>query len=232
MCPTTLCVFTRRGPCRRHQTYKTKRFCPVPNENMEKITFLRDATGNDCPARLLRNEMLLTLFPDTPNAIDLDIRQILHETASVDMVKKYCVRAGITRSGNKYVNLSTSREGSFAGVAETTDGGYMYTHRGTAVRKETVTAAAVARSQDKLATRLKRKAEELRPPSVANPQDDEAAHFDPPPPAIYSPRSPQHSPGTSGNAVNERDDDHVEFVQEKTREQRDEEGRANAITLE
>jgi hypothetical protein len=199
---------------------------------MTDIPFLRDATGAPCPARFEANDMILTIHPDAPNAIKVDVRQLLHETSSVDMVKKY------RDSSNAVVRLPTSNAGMFAGVHETTDGDYMFTHKGTSIRANTITRATVLRAISKKNSRSQRKeATAPRPPPVTVPEENTNDHspspqYSPTSPQ-YSPTSPQYSPTSPQyppqHSVN---DDDVEFVQERTREQRDEEGRANAIALE
>ena len=51
---------------------------------------------------------------------------------------------------------------------------------------------------------------------------------------VYSPKSPVYSPTIPQHTTenNEEDDGECEFVKERTREERDEEGRANAISIE
>ena len=84
------------------------------------------------------NDMLLTVHVGAHDPIVIDLRQLLHDTCSLDKIKRF------TRPDGTTMLLSTTR-GKFAGI-EKKQRGYAFVHKKWRHYTETITDAAVARA--------------------------------------------------------------------------------------
>lgn len=169
----------------------------------------------------------LELTVKTPGGetVTLDVPSLLHDAGLLSKISRAegSVPLRVNHVTGKYVGVNTVANGY------------------SALSGRTLVASSSAREvAHGRATTLGRKRrleeEERRPP--APPRQQQQSHTYEPTSPTYSPTSPTYDPlppyepTSPAYDPTDADNDECEFVKERTREERDEEGRANAISLE
>jgi hypothetical protein len=156
-------------------------------------------------ARVVSWSDRLELTVETPGGetVTLDVPSLLHDASLLSK---------ITRAEEGSVPLRINHvTGKYVGV-NTVSNGYSALSARTLVASSSAREVAYRRAISLGRKRRRNKEEERRPPT-------------------YEPTLPPYDPLTMAQE-GEDDDEDCEFVKERTREERDEEGRANAIPLE
>ena len=167
--------------------------------------------------------MELTVETPGGETLVLDVPSLLHDAGLLSK---------LTRAGSVPLRVNHTT-GKYVGVTEVSTGYSALSGRVAS------TSARDTAYQRAVTTGVKRTRNDVpRPPTPPRPS---APAYEPTSPSYsptspsYSPTSPQYAPAeTSGEDKREEEDDdeECEFVKERTREERDEEGRANAISLD
>jgi len=166
----------------------------------------------------------LTLETPGGETVTLDVPSLLHDAGLLSKITRAegSVPLRVNHVTGKYVGVNT--------VAN----GYSALSGRTLVASSSAREVAYGRATALGQKRRREKEVERRPPTP--PRRQEATYeptsptYEPTSPS-YSPTSPQYDPVTTAQE-GEDDGDDCEFVKERTREERDEEGRANAILLD
>lgn len=165
----------------------------------------------------------LELTVETPGGetVTLDVPSLLHDAGLLSK---------ITRAEGSVPLRINHVTGKYVGV-NTVSNGYSALSGRTLVASSSAREVAYGRATT--LGRKRRLEEEERRPRPPTPPRQQSATYEPTSPR-YSPTSPSYSPTSPAYDPTEKeaDDDECEFVKERTREERDEEGRANAIALE
>ena len=177
----------------------------------------------------------LTLETPGGETVTLDVPSLLHDAGLLSKITRAegSVPLRVNHVTGKYVGVNT--------VAN----GYSALSGRTLVASSSAREVAYGRATALGRKRRREKEVERRPPT---PPRRQQATYEPTSPTYeptyqptsptyeptspsYSPTSPQYDPVTTAQE-GEDDGDDCEFVKERTREERDEEGRANAILLD
>lgn len=178
-------------------------------------------------ARVVSWSERLELTVETPGGetVTLDVPSLLHDAGLLSK---------ITRAEGSVPLRINHVTGKYVGV-NTVSNGYSALSGRTLVASSSAREVAYGRATT-LGRKRRLEEEERRPRPPTPPrqqQQQQSATYEPTSPR-YSPTSPSYSPTSPAYDPTEKeaDDDECEFVKERTREERDEEGRANAIALE
>ena len=174
-------------------------------------------------ARVVSWSERLELTVETPGGetVTLDVPSLLHDAGLLSK---------ITRAYGSVPLRVNHVTGKYVGVNAVSNG-YSALSGRTLVASSSAREVAYGRATT-LGRKRRLEEEERRPPTPPR-QQQQSATYEPTSPE-YSPTSPSYSPTSPAYDPTEKeaDDDECEFVKERTREERDEEGRANAIPLE
>lgn len=179
-------------------------------------------------ARVVSWSERLELTVETPGGetVTLDVPSLLHDAGLLSK---------ITRAEGSVPLRVNHVTGKYVGVNAVSNG-YSALSGRTLVASSSAREVAYGRATT-LGRKRRLEEEERRPrpptPPRQQQQQQQSATYEPTSPG-YSPTSPTYSPTSPvyGQSGKEEDGDDCEFVKERTREERDEEGRANAIALE
>lgn len=167
----------------------------------------------------------LELTVETPGGetITLDVPSLLHDAGLLSKITRAegSVPLRVNHVTGKYVGVNTVSNG--------------YSALSGRALVASSSAREVAYGRATTLGRKRRLPEEERRPRPPTPPPQQEATYEPTSP-VYEPTSPSYYPTSPAydptSTAQEEDDDECEFVKERTREERDEEGRANAIPLE
>ena len=153
----------------------------------------------------------LTVETAGGETVTLDVPSLLHDAGLLSKITRVdgSVTVRVSTRTGKYIGVHSNLDGNYSALP-----GYFTTASGSA--REVAYKRAIH-----LATKRKRKVVERLPTRPWQPPPPLTRPWQPPPPS-HEPTPPQGG----------EDDDACEFVKERTREERDEEGRANAVVLE
>jgi len=163
-------------------------------------------------ARVVSWSERLELTVETPGGetVTLDVPSLLHDAGLLSK---------ITRAEGPVPLRVNHVTGKYVGVhIRLLSSGYSALSGRSLVASSSAREVAYGRA---LGRKRRLQEEERRPHPPTPPRQQEAT---------YVPTSPAYEP--TSTTAQEGDDDECEFVKERTREERDEEGRANAISLE
>lgn len=172
--------------------------------------------------------MELTVETPGGETLVLDVPSLLHDAGLLsELTRAGSVPLRVNNFTGKYVGVTTVSNGYSALSGRVASA----SARDTAYQRAVMTG--VKRTRD----------DAPRPPTPPRPRrapspvyEPTSPTYSPTSPAYGEPTSPHYAPAeTSGEDNRERkedDDGECEFVKERTREERDEEGRANAILLD
>ena len=168
-------------------------------------------------ARVVSWSERLELTVETPGGetVTLDVPSLLHDAGLLSK---------ITRADGSVPLRINHASGKYVGVNTVDTLGYSALSGRTLVASSSAREVAYGRATTLGRKRRLEKEEKGRPPT--QPQRQQSTTHEPTSP-VYSPTSPVYE-----QTEKAADGDECEFVKERTREERDEEGRANAIALE
>lgn len=178
-------------------------------------------------ARVVSWSERLELTVETPGGetVTLDVPSLLHDAGLLSK---------ITRAEGSVPLRVNHVTGKYVGVNAVSNG-YSALSGRSLVASSSAREVAYGRATTLGRKRRLQEEEERRRPRPPTPprQQQQSATYEPTSPG-YSPTSPSYDPTSPAYdpSGQEGDDDECEFVKERTREERDEEGRANAIALE
>jgi hypothetical protein len=168
----------------------------------------------------------LELTVETPGGetITLDVPSLLHDAGLLPKM---------TRADGSVPLRVNQVTGKYVGV-NTVSNGYSALSGRALVASSSAREAAHGRATA-LGRKRRLQEEERRPRPPTPPRQQMVPSYEPTP-HVYEPTSPSYSPTSPAHeatsTAQEGDDEECAFVKERTRAERDEEGRANAIPLE
>ena len=173
------------------------------------------------------DRMELTVETPGGETLVLDVPSLLHDAGLLsELTRAESVPLRVSKFTGKYVGVTTVSNGYSALSGRVASA----SARDTAYQR--AVTVGTKRTHD----------DAPRPPTPPRPRRAPSPAYEPTSPAYeptspaYEPTSPAYDPaGTSGEDNREREEDdgeECEFVKERTRDERDEEGRANAIPLD